>query len=68
MANEFLMNFVVVRRRKVELFKASTRRKAQKFIAIGLMSSAFFGYLGDVRSKWLLHLTDSATFGNKDDV
>ena len=45
MANEFLMNFVVARCRKVELFKVSARRKAQKFIAIGLMSSAFFGYL-----------------------
>ena len=44
------------------LFKLSARRKAQKFIAIGLMSLASFGYPGDVRSKCLLHLTDSALY------
>ena len=47
---------------KWELLGLSARRKAQKFIVIWLMSLAFFGYPGDVRSKRLLHQTDQPVF------
>ena len=68
MANEFLMNFVVARRRKVRTFQDEYTAKGTEIHCHRAYEFGSLWLSGDVRSKRLLHQTDSVSAKQKPHV